>query len=289
MDCMRNIQSNLNRKVEINCGRYKLKLGSKTYIMGILNVTPDSFSDGGNYLEIEKAVVHARKMVFEGADIIDIGGESTRPGAKEVLAKIELNRVLPLVSRLVKEIDVPISVDTYKAEVAEKVLEAGAHIINDVWGLQRDPNMASVIAKYNVPVVIMHNQRGTEYEKDILDSIKDFLEKSIEIALEAGIKKGNIILDPGIGFGKNFEQNIQVIARLGELNDLGYPILLGASRKSMIGRILDLPPEERVEGTLATTVMGIIQGIDIIRVHDVIPNLRTVMVADAIVRSQKNG
>ena len=286
---MRSIQSNINRKVEINCGSYKLKLGSRTYIMGILNVTPDSFSDGGGFLEIEKAVVHAKKMVLAGADIIDIGGESTRPGSKEVLAEIELNRVLPVVSRLVKEIDVPISVDTYKAEVAEKVLEAGAHIINDIWGLQRDSNMASVIAKYNVPIVIMHNQMGTEYEKDIMTSIKDFLEKSIKIALKAGIKKENIILDPGIGFGKSFEQNIEVIAKLGELNDLGYPMLLGASRKSMIGRILDLPPEERIEGTLATTVMGIIQGIDIIRVHDVIPNLRTVMVADAIVRSQKNG
>ena len=286
---MRSIQSNLNRNVEINCGSYKLKLGSRTYIMGILNVTPDSFSDGGGFLEIEKAVEHAKKMVLAGADIIDIGGESTRPGSKEVLAEIELNRVLPVVSRLVKEIDVPISVDTYKAEVAEKVLEAGAHIINDIWGLQRDSNMASVIAKYNVPIVIMHNQMGTEYEKDIMTSIKDFLEKSIKIALKAGIKKENIILDPGIGFGKSFEQNIEVIAKLGELNDLGYPMLLGASRKSMIGRILDLPPEERIEGTLATTVMGIIQGIDIIRVHDVIPNLRTVMVADAIVRSQKNG
>ena len=286
---MRSIQSNINRKVEINCGSYKLKLGSRTYIMGILNVTPDSFSDGGGFLEIEKAVVHAKKMVLAGADIIDIGGESTRPGSKEVLAEIELSRVLPVVSRLVKEIGVPISVDTYKAEVAEKVLEAGAHIINDIWGLQRDSNMASVIAKYNVPIVIMHNQMGTEYEKDIMTSIKDFLEKSIKIALKAGIKKENIILDPGIGFGKSFEQNIEVIAKLGELNDLGYPMLLGASRKSMIGRILDLPPEERIEGTLATTVMGIIQGIDIIRVHDVIPNLRTVMVADAIVRSQKNG
>ncbi|SDK67960.1 dihydropteroate synthase [Natronincola ferrireducens] len=281
---MRNIQYYPNRKVEVKCGNHTLHLGSKTYIMGILNVTPDSFSDGGSYVDIEKAVIHAKKMVAEGADIIDVGGESTRPGAQEVTGEEELKRVLPVVERLANEIDVPISVDTYKADVAEKVLEAGAHMINDVWGLQREPQIAHVIAKYDVPVVIMHNQIGTEYDKDIVEAVADFLKQSIDIAKKAGIKDENIILDPGIGFGKTPEQNIHVMARLGELNALGYPILLGTSRKSMIGKILDLPPEKRVEGTLATSVMGIIQGVDILRVHDIVENLRTVMVTDAIVR-----
>ncbi|RKD21640.1 dihydropteroate synthase [Caminicella sporogenes] len=254
--------------------------------MGILNVTPDSFSDGGEFVDVEKAVNHAKKMVEDGADIIDIGGESTRPGAVEVDADEELRRVLPVVERLVKEVNVPISVDTYKAVVADKVLRAGAHIINDVWGLQRDKNMAFVVAKYGVPVIVMHNKNNTEYEKDIMEEISEFLKTSIDIALKAGIKKENIILDPGIGFGKTPEQNMLVMSRLGELNDLGYPILLGTSRKSMIGKILDLPAKERVEGTIATTVMGIIHGIDIIRVHDIKENLRAAKVTDAIVRGR---
>lgn len=277
----------LNRKVDVKCGKYNLSLGSKTYIMGILNITPDSFSDGGNYLNMDNAINHAKKMINEGADIIDIGGESTRPGSVEVTAKEELNRVLPVVENLVEELDVPISVDTYKADVAEKVLQAGAHIINDIWGLQRDKNMAEVIAKFDVPVVIMHNQNGTEYDVDIMQSIAGFFEKSIDIALKAGVKKEKIILDPGIGFGKTLKQNIHVMSRLQELNKLGYPILLGTSRKSMIGKILDLPSNERVEGTLSTSVIGIMKGIDIIRVHDIKENLRTVKVADAIIRGRK--
>ncbi|AKL94429.1 dihydropteroate synthase FolP [Clostridium aceticum] len=286
---MQNIQYYPNRKIELNCGQYTLMLGSKTYVMGILNVTPDSFSDGGNYLNVEKAIIHAQKMVLEGADIIDIGGESTRPGAGEVSADVELSRLLPVLERLVKEVKVPISVDTYKAEVAEKVLQAGAHIINDVWGLQRDLDMAGVIAKYDVPVIVMHNQSGTKYDKDIMESISDFFKKSINMALEAGVKKEKIILDPGIGFGKNPEQNMEIMARLGEFNALGHSILLGTSRKSMIGKILDLPPEQRVEGTLATSVMGIVQGVDIIRVHDIVENVRTVKVTDAIVRLKQHG
>ncbi|AZR73420.1 dihydropteroate synthase [Anoxybacter fermentans] len=260
------------------------EFGKRTYIMGILNVTPDSFSDGGEYFEISKAVKHAKEMVKEGADIIDVGGESTRPGAIEISAEEELSRVLPVIKELVKEIDVPISVDTYKSKVAEEVLKLGAHIINDVWGLQRDKNMANVVARYNVPVIIMHNQRGTEYKKDIIESIKDFLKESIRIAKEAGIKDENIIIDPGIGFGKTPEQNMEVMRRLSELKELGYPLLLGTSRKSMIGKILDLPPKERVEGTIATTVMGILQGVDIVRVHDVKENLRAARVVDAIFR-----
>ena len=240
------------RKVDIECGKYKLSLGTKTYIMGILNVTPDSFSDGGKFNELDMAVAHAKEMIEEGADIIDIGAESTRPGSKEVSAEEELERLLPIIEKLVVEVKAPISVDTYKASVADRCLESGAHMINDVWGLQRDRDMAAVIAKHNVPVTIMHNQIGTEYKTDIMEEICRFLRNSINLALEAGIKPENIILDPGIGFGKTSGQNMEVMDRLDELNYLGYPVLLGTSRKSMIGKILDLPPEERVEGTVAT-------------------------------------
>ncbi len=272
------------RKVDIECGKYKLSLGTKTYIMGILNVTPDSFSDGGKFNELDMAVAHAKEMIEEGADIIDIGAESTRPGSKEVSAEEELERLLPIIEKLVVEVKAPISVDTYKASVADRCLESGAHMINDVWGLQRDRDMAAVIAKHNVPVTIMHNQIGTEYKTDIMEEICRFLRNSINLALEAGIKPENIILDPGIGFGKTSGQNMEVMDRLDELNYLGYPVLLGTSRKSMIGKILDLPPEERVEGTVATSVMGAIKGVDIVRVHDVVENYRALKVTDAIVR-----
>ncbi len=258
--------------------------GEKTYIMGILNVTPDSFSDGGEFTNIEIALRHANEMIKQGADIIDVGGESTRPGSEEVGEEEELKRVLPVIEELVKKTSIPISVDTYKASIADKVLKAGAHMINDVWGLQRDKNMAKIIARYDVPVVMMHNQEKDVYDDDIMECIKDFFKKSIKIAKDAGIKDENIILDPGIGFGKNPEQNMHVMKRLGELKDLGYPILLGTSRKSMIGKILDLPPKERIEGTIATTVMGIMQGIDIVRVHDIKENLRAAKVTDAIYR-----
>lgn len=281
------MESYIEKSINVECGKYNLNLGTKTYIMGILNITPDSFSDGGKYINLDNAVKHAKEMLEEGADILDIGGESTRPGSEQVAKEEELNRVLPVIKRLVNEVNVPISVDTYKAYVAEKVLEAGAHIINDVWGLQRDEDMASVIAKYNVPVVIMHNQLGTKYDVDIIEAISNFFKESIDIAIRAGIKKDKIILDPGIGFGKTPEQNIHVMSRLEELNELGYPILLGTSRKSMIGKILDLPSNERVEGTLSTSVIGIMKGIDIIRVHDIKENLRTVKVTDAIVRGRK--
>lgn len=284
---MGKIQYDFRRKIDIKCGKYELNLGKRTYIMGILNVTPDSFSDGGSFIDVDKAVAHAKKMVAEGADIIDIGGESTRPGSQEVGAEEEIRRVLPVVKKLVDEIDVPVSVDTSKAVVAEEVLKVGAHMINDVWGLQRDPEMAAVVAKYNVPVFVMHNQIGTEYKTDIMEEIKLFFQQTIDIALKAGIAKENIILDPGIGFGKTPEQNILVMSRLEELNEIGYPILLGTSRKSMIGKILDLPANERVEGTLSTSVIGIMKGLDILRVHDVKENTRACMVTDAIVRGTK--
>lgn len=258
--------------------------GKKTYIMGILNVTPDSFSDGGSYTSIEKALNHAKKMIDSGADIIDLGGESTRPGHQIVDDEEELRRVLPVVKELKKQLNIKVSVDTYKATVAEKTLKLGADMINDVWGLRKDPNMASVIAKYDAHVCIMHNQDGTDYDKDIMESIKEFLIESIKLAKSAGIDDKKIVLDPGIGFGKTLEQNIEVMARLDELKDLGYPILLGTSRKSMIGKILDLEPKDRVEGTIATTVLGIKSGVDIVRVHDVLENIRAIKVADAICR-----
>ena len=260
------------------------EFGKKTYIMGILNVTPDSFSDGGDFTNIDIAIEHAKDMVNQGADIIDLGGESTRPGYIKISVEEEIQRLLPIVKRLKEEVKVPISIDTYKSEVAKSVLDNGVHMINDIWGLQYDKKMASIVAKYDAYVCIMHNQDDTNYNKDIMESIKDFLLESIKIAKDAGIKNDKIILDPGIGFGKTYEQNIEVLRRLGELKDLGYPVLLGTSRKSTIGKILDVEPKQRVEGTIATTVAGIIDGVDIVRVHDVKENLMAAKVADAIYR-----
>ena len=261
-----------------------LDYGKRTYIMGILNVTPDSFSDGGDFDSVEKALKHAKEMVEEGADMIDIGGESTRPGHTYVDSEEEIRRVVPVIKALKKEISLPMSIDTYKADVAEEALKLGVEMVNDVWGLRRDVNMANVIAKYEAEVCIMHNQDGTEYDKDIMESIKDFLNESIKMALDAGVKKEKIVLDPGIGFGKTFEQNLEVLRRLGELRELGYPILLGTSRKSVIGNVLHLEPKDRVEGTIATTVLGVRDGVDIVRVHDVTENLRAAKMADAIYR-----
>jgi dihydropteroate synthase len=285
---MRNILLNIHRKSPVKAGKYTFNFGERTYIMGILNVTPDSFSDGGDFVDIEAAISHAKQMVQDGADIIDIGGESTRPGSQELGEEDELKRIIPIIERLSKEIDVPISIDTYKAIVAEKAILAGALIVNDIWGMQKDPKMAQIIAKYQVPVIIMHNQLGTEYSRDIMEEMCIFLRHSIDLGLQAGIKLENMILDPGIGFGKTPEQNVIVMTRLGELNDLGCTVLLGTSRKSFIGKILDLVPKERVEGTVATTVMGIVQGVDIVRVHDVKENLRAAKVTDAIVRGWKS-
>lgn len=277
-----------NRYVTIKCGRkYSLDLGTRTFIMGILNITPDSFSDGGDFFALEKALNRAKAMVLEGADIIDVGGESTRPGYVMISDEEELARIVPVIKMLAKEINVPISIDTYKSQVAEEAIKAGAHIVNDIWGLKKDPKMAEIVAKYQVPVIIMHNQEDTIYQGDIMEEIKRSLQASIDLALKAGLHKENIILDPGICFGKDLEQNMTVMARLAELNELGYPLLLGTSRKSMLGKILDLPPKERLEGTIATTVMGIMQGIDIIRVHDVKENRRAAMVSDAILRTKR--
>lgn len=265
------------------CGKYRLPISEKTYVMGILNVTPDSFSDGGEYIKLDSALKKAREMVEHGADIIDIGGESTRPGYQPVDALDEINRVVPVIEKLSKELNVPISVDTSKALVAEKAVMAGACIVNDVWGLQRDPAMAEVVSKYGAGVVMMHNSDSKEY-KDLMGDIIRFLRKSIEIAEKAGIRRESMVIDPGVGFGKTLEHNLEVMRRMKELNTLDLPVLLGTSRKSLIGNILELPVGERLEGTAATITLGIANGADIVRVHDVKEMTRVVRMTDAMVR-----
>ncbi|MBV7273545.1 dihydropteroate synthase [Clostridium sp. PL3] len=264
-------------------GKKDFELGKRTYIMGILNVTPDSFSDGGKFNNLEAAIRHAKEMIEEGADIIDIGGESTRPNHVPVPEEEEIKRIVPIITALSKEIDVPISIDTYKGKVAEEAVKAGAALINDVWGFKKDTYIAEVAAKYNVPCCLMHNRDNRDYNNLMEDVLKD-LQESIDIALKAGVKPENIILDPGIGFAKNYEQNLIVMDNLQDLNKLGYSVLLGTSRKSMIGNALNLPSEERVEGTIATTVIGIMKGYDFVRVHDVKENKRAAIMTDAIVR-----
>ncbi|MBZ4688394.1 MAG: dihydropteroate synthase [Clostridiales bacterium] len=268
---------------EIPCGNYSLSFGERTLVMGILNVTPDSFSDGGKFNDPDIAIKRAKEMVEQGADIIDIGAESTRPGHTPVSAEEEIERLQPIIRELVKEINVPISVDTYKAKTAEMALKAGAHIINDVWGFQKDPEIAAVVSQYGAPAILMHNQEGTEY-KDLMGDIIKFLRKSINIAVKAGLPEDKIIIDPGIGFGKDTEQNLEVMARLDEFCCLGRPILLGTSRKSLIGNTLNLPVNERLEGTAATVTLGIAKGVDIVRVHDVEEIVRVVRMTDAMVR-----
>ena len=266
-----------------SCREHKLELGQKTYIMGILNVTPDSFSDGGKYNNIEGAVRKAVEMVQAGADIIDVGGESTRPGYEQVEDGEEINRVVPVVERLVRELSVPVSVDTSKAIVAEKALQVGAHIINDVWGLQKDVGLAAVVAKYNAGVIMMHNQNDKVYS-EVMRDIITFLRKSIKLAEKAGIPRESMAVDPGIGFGKTLEQNLEVMNRLKELQSLNLPVLLGTSRKSLIGNVLNLPADERLEGTAATVTLGIAAGVDFIRVHDVKEMFRVAKMTDAVVR-----
>ncbi|MBZ4665707.1 MAG: Dihydropteroate synthase [Mahella sp.] len=257
--------------------------GKRTYIMGILNVTPDSFSDGGHFYDIDSAVAHAGQMVEDGADIIDVGGESTRPGFKPVSADDEINRVVPVIRRLAQELDVPISIDTYKAKTAIAAIEAGADMINDIWGFKADMDMAAVAAKYKVPICLMHNKNEAIYNNLIEDMLTE-LRQSIDIALNAGVEPENIIVDPGIGFGKTWEHNLAIMRRLDEFKRLDYPILLGTSRKSFIGKVLDLPVNDRLEGTLATTAVGIVKGMDIVRVHDVKANKRVAVMTDAMVR-----
>lgn len=240
----------------------------ETLVMGILNATPDSFSDGGQYDEVEAAVQQAIQMQKDGAHIIDIGGESTRPGHDPVTESEELRRVIPVIQALQKEVTIPISIDTYKAEVARQAIEAGASIINDVWGAKKDRQMALVASEHQVPIILMHNREDRNYTNLIEDMKKDLLD-SVELVKRAGVKEENILLDPGVGFAKTPDQNLFVMNRLSEITSLGYPVLLGTSRKSFIGQALDLPVEERMEGTGATVCYGITQGIKLVRVHDV--------------------
>lgn len=258
-------------------------LGRRTLVMGILNTTPDSFSDGGRFDDVERALLHARTMVAEGAAILDVGGESTRPGHHAVSVEDEIARVRPVIARLALDCPVPISIDTYKAATARAALEAGAAIVNDVWGLTRDRDIARVAADFTAPVIVMHNREAIDGTLDIVADMLDFFRRAIDTALAAGIPETDVIVDPGIGFGKTFEQNLDALARLGDLHALGRPILLGTSRKSMIGRILDLPADQRLFGTLATNIVGIRAGAAILRVHDVRPHVEAARVTDAIV------
>lgn len=260
----------------------RLELGGRTLIMGILNATPDSFSDGGSYTSVDAALARAKAMVEEGADIIDIGGESTRPGFEPVGVEEELRRILPVIQVLRKALPhIPLSIDTYKAETARHALEAGAHIINDIWGLKGDPNMAAVAAEYACPVIINHNRHARDYNDFVPDVLAD-LQGSVSIARTAGIAEDQIWLDPGIGFAKTYEDNLELLGRLSELHALGYPVLLGTSRKRFIKQTLNLPVDELVEGTAATVALGIAHGCQIVRVHDVRAIKRTALMTDAI-------
>lgn len=254
----------------------------ETFIMGILNVTPDSFSDGGKYNSVDAALKQAKKMVADGAKIIDVGGESTRPGYERISDEEEIARVVPVIKALLREVPAIISIDTYKSAVARAAIEAGAHMINDIWGAKADPEMANVAAQYNVPIILMHNRQNQIY-KNYWEDFKADIEKSIAIAKRAGVPEEHIILDPGIGFVKNLEQSIETMQRLDELSAMGYPVLLATSRKRMIGSILNLPVDERVEGTAATCAFGVMKGCHIMRVHDVKEVARTVKVVDALV------
>ncbi len=277
------------------CGGVEFRWGERTYVMGILNLTPDSFSGDGVGGDIEAALARARHLVSEGADIIDVGGESTRPGSQPVSADEEIRRVVPVIERLASEISVPISIDTYKSEVARRALEAGAKMLNDQWGLKRDPRLAGLAAEWGVPLILMSNQRDKGgYDAGLKRDTADYgdavfeiilsLKGSLETAVASKVPWENIILDPGIGFGKTWQQDLEIIQRLGELRELGRPILVGPSRKSFIGKVLDLPVPERVEGTAAAVAIAIAHGADMVRVHDVRQMARICRLSDAIMR-----
>lgn len=264
----------------------QLQLDDSTLIMGILNGTPDSFSDGGRYNTTEAAVAHAKEMIAQGADVIDVGVESTRPGHTQISVDEEIDRMKANLEPVLAVSTVPVSIDTYRAKSAEYALSKGAHILNDIWGLRYDRDMAAVAAQYNVPVIIMHNQNDTNYG-DIIEDMKAFFFASVDIALKEGIKPQNIWLDPGIGFGKTGAQNIEVLQRLGEITAYEYPVLLAPSRKRFIGTILnDIPADQRDEGTVAACITGIIQGVDMVRVHNVDMHKKALTVADVLLRGE---
>jgi len=282
------------------CGESELRWGERTYVMGILNVTPDSFSGDGLADDVKAAVARAKKMAAEGADIIDIGGESTRPAAQPVSAEEELRRVIPVIERLAGELSVPMSIDTTKSEVALRALEAGARMLNDQWGLKRDPRLAELAADWKAPIILMSNQRDkggyddalkrdTADYADPVTEVINSLKGSLKIAAEAGVPGENIIVDPGIGFGKSWQHDLEIVRRLDELSGLGKPILLGPSGKSFIGKVLDLPVAERLQGTAAAVAIGIAHGADMVRVHDVKPIVRVCRMSDAIIRRRQIG
>ena len=268
----------------MRCGNVEFRWGERTYIMGIVNVDPDSFS-GDGLSNVKAAIAQAKRFVAEGADIIDVGGESTRPNASPVSTDDELRRVIPVIENLASELPVPLSIDTYKAEVARSAIAAGAKMVNDVWELKRDPKIAEVAAKSSVPLIISQNQRDAKFH-DFLPELIASLRKSIQTALDAGVDWNHIIVDPGVGFGKTVEQNVEIVRRLAKLKVLGRPILLGTSRKSFIGQVLNLSVDQRLEGTAATIAIGIANGVDIVRVHDVAQMARVAKMSDAIVRGK---
>jgi dihydropteroate synthase len=264
-----------------------MKIGNKefkdrTYIMGILNVTPDSFSDGGRYNSIDKALFHAEEMIKEGADLIDVGGESTRPGYTLIEDAAEIDRVVPVIEKIKASFDVPVSVDTYKAPVATAALKAGADMVNDIWGFKHDSTIAGVVADANAACCLMHNNATGEY-RDYVNDVMRELEESVKLALDAGVDRDRILLDPGVGFGKTYEQNLEIINHCEELNKLGYPVMLATSKKSVIGLTLDLPADERVEGTVATSVLAVLKDALFVRVHNVKENKRAILMTEKII------
>ena len=278
------------------CGKLEFRWGERTYVMGIINTSPNSFS-GDGVADIDAAIAQAHRMIAEGADILDIGGESTRPGAEPVKAEEEIRRVVPLIERLAPQINTPISIDSYKYEVSRAALEAGAVMINDQWALKKDPRLAQLAAEKNVPIILMSNQRDiggfdsglnrdTAWYSDPIAEILKTLRRSLETARQAGVPEENLIIDPGLGIGKNWKHDLEIIRRLDDLQVLKKPVLLGPSRKSFIKMVLDLPPEDRVEGTAAAVAIGIAKGADIVRVHDVKPMVRVARMSDAIIRKE---
>ena len=276
----------MNQLPEYYTQRRSLKLGKQTYLVGILNLTPDSFSDGGDYQQTDSAIQQFHRMVDEGAVIIDVGGESTRPGHTPISATEEIERVVPYIEEIRPQTDTLISIDTSKSQVAAAALEAGADIVNDVWGAQRDPNMAEVIANHNAACILMHNRSSEEAgQGDVIQSIQAFWEQSVDRVKAAGVQSSSIMLDPGLGFGKTFEENWEIMRRLPDLAKMGYPLLLGASRKSMLAKLLNLSnPKDRLNGTLATTALAVHAGVDFVRVHDVRQNRECAQVMDHCIR-----
>ena len=262
-------------------GNKSFDLSNKCYIMGILNITPDSFSDGGKWNSVEAAKCHVLNMIQDGASIIDVGGESTRPGHKKISVNEEIERVVPIIEMIKKNFDIPVSIDSYKSQVVNEALKAGADMVNDIWGFKYDIKVAELTAKYQKPCCLMHNRKESVYE-NFLEDVKNDIDESIEIAKKAGVEDDKIILDPGVGFGKTYEQNLTIINYIDCLKKWSYPILLGTSRKSVIGKTLNLPLDQRAEGTIATTVIGVVRGVTFFRVHDVKENIRAVKMTKAI-------